>query len=82
MPLTDLERQVLAMERRRWMHQGAKDQAVHDELDGMSRVRYDQLLRDLLDRPEALMHDPQTVNRLRRLTDQRRRARSARRLAG
>jgi hypothetical protein len=68
--LTDLEKDVLAFEHGRWLHAGAKDTAIR-ELFGCSSTRYYQLLRALLDRPEALQHDPQLVNRLRRLRDQR-----------
>lgn len=57
---------VLAMERRRYRHQGAKEQAVRDEL-GLSAARYHQLLNALLDDPAALAADPVLVNRLRRL---------------
>ena len=45
----------------------------------MSRPRYYQLLNTLIDRPEALAHDPMLVKRLRRLRQSRQRARSARR---
>lgn len=74
--LTDFEAAVLAFERRRWNHRGAKDQAILDEL-GLSAVRYEQLLNGLIDRPEAYLADPQLVKRLRRLRDTRRQARQA-----
>lgn len=74
--LTDIEQQVLEFERRFWKHQGAKEQAITDEL-GMTPTRYYQRLRDLIHRPEAQQHDPQTVNRLLRLEQQRRARRSA-----
>jgi hypothetical protein len=45
----------------------------------MSDTRYYQLLNTLIDRPEALVHDPMLVKRLRRLRQSRQRARSARR---
>lgn len=57
---------VLAMERRRYRNQGAKEQAVRDEL-GLSAARYHQLLNALLDAPAALAADPVLVGRLRRL---------------
>jgi len=72
--LTDLDLAVLTFERRLFRFQGAKDQAIKDEL-GLSRTRYEQLLRDLIDRPEAYLHDPVLVKRLRRLRDTRRAAR-------
>src|SRR4051812_48939556 len=46
--LTDFEQQVLAFERGRWVHQGAKDEAVRKTF-GLSRTRYEQLLTHLLD---------------------------------
>lgn len=74
--LTDHERAVLAFERRFYRHAGAKEQAIKDEFE-MSATRYYQLLHDLIRRPEAQAHDPQTVNRLLRLEEQRRWQRSA-----
>jgi hypothetical protein len=72
--LTDLERQVLAMERRRWRFQGAKETAVRDEL-GLSLTRYLQVLHGLLDKPAAYVADPVLVKRLRRLRETRAAAR-------
>ncbi|WP_326826174.1 DUF3263 domain-containing protein [Streptosporangium sp. NBC_01756] len=76
--LTDGERELLAFERRWWRHAGAKEQAVRETFD-ISATRYYQLLSELIDRPEALAHDPMLVKRLRRLRETRRRARAARR---
>ncbi|MFF3552509.1 DUF3263 domain-containing protein [Streptomyces tsukubensis] len=69
--LPDRDRAVLAMERRSWSGPGAKERAVREQL-GMSPVRYYQLLNALLDDPRALAHDPVTVNRLRRVRDEKR----------
>ena len=77
--LTDLERDVLDFERQWWRLPGAKEQAVHDRF-GLSATRYYQLLNTILNKPEALVHDPMLVKRLRRLRETRQRARSARRL--
>lgn len=74
--LTEREREILAFERLRWKHAGAKDSATRERF-GCTPWRYQQELRGLLDRPEALEHDPQTVNRLRRLREQRAARRSA-----
>jgi hypothetical protein len=74
--LTELERDVLAFERQWWRYAGAKETAVRDRF-GLSATRYYQLVRALIDRPEALQHDPQLVLRLRRLRDQRAARRSA-----
>ena len=77
--LTAREREILAFERQWWKYAGAKEQAVRELFD-MSATRYYQLLNALIDRPEALAHDPMLVKRLRRMRQARQRARSARRL--
>ncbi|HVN10909.1 MAG TPA: DUF3263 domain-containing protein [Kineosporiaceae bacterium] len=77
--LTAREREILAFERQWWKYAGAKEQAVRELFD-MSATRYYQLLNALIDRPEALAHDPMLVKRLRRMRQTRQRARSARRL--
>lgn len=77
--LDDHERAILDFERQWWKYAGAKEQAVRDLFD-MSSTRYYQVLNALIDRPEALAHDPMLVKRLRRLRSSRQRARSARRL--
>ncbi|MFF9626327.1 DUF3263 domain-containing protein [Streptomyces griseosporeus] len=65
------ERAILALERRSFAGPGAKERAIREEL-GLSPVRYYQLLNALLDDERALVHDPVTVNRLRRVRDARR----------
>jgi hypothetical protein len=77
--LTDRERAILAFERQWWKYAGAKEQAIRDLFD-MSATRYYQVVNALIDRPEALVHDPMLVKRLRRLRATRQRARQARRL--
>ena len=77
--LSERDRQILAFERQWWKYAGAKETAIRD-LFGMSATRYYQVLNALIDRPEALAHDPLLVRRLRRLRAARQRARSARRL--
>ncbi|MFF0579957.1 DUF3263 domain-containing protein [Streptosporangium saharense] len=77
-PLTERERELMAFERRWWRRPGAKEQAVRETF-GISSTRYYQLLAELIDRPEALAHDPMLVKRLRRLRETRRRERAARR---
>lgn len=76
--LTDRERELLAFERRRWRYSGGKEQAIREIFD-ISATRYYQLLAELIDRPEALAHDPMLVKRLRRLRETRRDDRAARR---
>lgn len=70
---------MLDFERQWWKFAGAKEQAVREKFD-MSSTRYYQVLNALIDRPEALAHDPLLVRRLRRLRATRQRQRSARRL--
>ena len=77
--LTDRERDILGFERQWWRYAGAKEQAIRELLD-LSATRYYQMLNELIDRSEAVAHDPMLVKRLRRLRAQRRRARAARRL--
>ena len=73
------DREILAFERQWWKYAGAKEQAIRELFD-MSATRYYQALNSLIDRPEALAHDPMLVKRLRRMRSTRQRARSARRL--
>ena len=77
--LTRRDRDILAFERQWWRYAGAKEQAIRD-LFSMSATRYYQVLNALIDRDEALAHDPMLVKRLRRLRASRQRQRSARRL--
>lgn len=70
--MTETDHALLAMERRWWRMAGHKEQAIRDEL-GLSAVRYYQQLTALIQREDALVHDPVLVNRLRRLTAPRNR---------
>jgi hypothetical protein len=74
--LTAREREILAFERHWWKFAGAKEQAVRELFD-LSGTRYYQVLNALIDRPEALAHDPMLVKRLRRMRQTRQRARSS-----
>lgn len=69
--LTERELAVLALERRGFPGPGAKERAIREKL-GLAPVRYYQLLNALIDDPRALIHDPVTVNRLRRIRQARR----------
>jgi hypothetical protein len=77
--LSERDQAVLDFERQWWKYAGAKEQAIRDQF-AMSSTRYYQVLNAIIDRPEALVHDPLLVRRLRRLRAARQRARSARRL--
>ncbi len=68
------ERDILALERRGFPGPGAKERAIREEL-GLAPVRYYQLLNALLDDERALVLDPVTVNRLRRVREARRQER-------
>ncbi|UUL76311.1 DUF3263 domain-containing protein [Pseudarthrobacter sp. Fe7] len=78
-PLSKREQQMLALERQWWKYAGAKEQAIRDLFD-LSATHYYQLLNALIDREDAVAHDPMLVKRLRRLRTSRHRARTARRL--
>lgn len=68
MPLSDRDREILSFEGEWRRHGGAKEEAIRDTFD-IPPARYYQLLGRLIDRPEALAHDPMLVRRLRRLRD-------------
>lgn len=77
--LDERSRELLDFERNWWKWPGPKEPAIRERF-GLSAARYYQLLNRLVDRPEALAYDPMLVRRLRRLRDDRRRKRYARRL--
>lgn len=72
-------RELLDFERDWWKSPGPKERLVRERL-GLSPARYHQLLNRAIDLPEALEYDAMLVRRLRRLREDRRRKRSARRL--
>lgn len=75
--LTPTQHAVLAFENRgHWLHQGAKESAIREEL-GMSLPRYFQVLDAAIDKWDAGAEFPHTVNRLKRLRRQRAEQRSA-----
>jgi hypothetical protein len=69
--LTDIERSILEVERLHWKYLGAKEAFIRDRF-GWSPVRHFQKLHALIQRPEAMAYDPQTVRRVQRLVEQRR----------
>jgi hypothetical protein len=77
--LRERELAVLDFEGSWWLYPGPKDRAIRDYL-GMSATRYYQVLRRLVDDPDAERHAPLTVRRLRRIQDDARRRRLERRL--
>lgn len=74
--MTDLDRAIIDLERNWFRQAGAKDQAILDRT-GLTATAYFRILNRLIDSREALEYDPVTVNRLRRLRDQRARIRRA-----
>ena len=66
--LDERERAILDFERDSWRLQVAKERAIRETF-GISGTRYHQLLRRIVDRPEALAYDPMLVRRLRRLRE-------------
>lgn len=77
--LSEREIAILDFERCWWQAKSSKETEIRERFD-MSASRYYQILNYLIDRPEALVHDPLLVKRLRRLREQRQRNRSATRL--
>ena len=64
--LGERERAVLDFEASWWQYPGPKDRAIKEVL-GMSATRYYQVLRRLVEDPDAMLHDPLTVRRLVKL---------------
>jgi len=64
--LTETETAILDFERQWWTVPGGKEQAIRDRFD-LTATAYYRLLSHLIDRPEALAHDPMVVHRLQRL---------------
>lgn len=77
--LSDRDAAILEFERSWFRAAGARDQEIRERFD-LSTTRYFQILNALIDTPAALQYDPLLVKRLRRLREQRQKARSARRL--
>ena len=75
--LNPREIDILDFERTWWKHAGVKEQAIRERFD-MSATRYYQLLNELLEKAEAMDHDPILVKRLKRLRTYRQRQRVAR----
>lgn len=74
MALTEREMAVLDFERTWWTQDGVKATLIRERF-ACSEDEYYRTLNDLLDRPEAIEHDPLMVRRLLRFRDRRRRLR-------
>lgn len=75
--LPERELRILDFERQWWRHAGAKEEAIRSQFS-LPVARYYQLLNAVIDRPEALRHDPMLVRRLQRARDARTSARASR----
>ncbi|WP_296136294.1 DUF3263 domain-containing protein [uncultured Tessaracoccus sp.] len=78
-PLGERDAAILDFEERWYQASVPKEQAIMEQF-GCSSARYYQQLNALLDRPEALAHNPLLVKRLRRMRARRQAERSSRRL--
>ena len=81
MGLSERDRAVLEFERSWWTEGGSKEEAIRTRLR-MSPTTYRRILSVLAQSDEAEVLDPLVVRRLRRLQDERRRARYEGRPAG
>jgi hypothetical protein len=75
--LRERDMRILAFERRIWRSPGAKELEIRENF-AISSTRYYQLLKELIDRPEAAAFDPVLVKRLRARRSRRARRRSVR----
>lgn len=71
--LTERDQQILQLEKQWWRFEGAKQEAIRNQLH-LSPTRYYQLLNGLLDDPAALSAEPVVVRRLQRQRQARRAA--------
>jgi Protein of unknown function (DUF3263) len=74
MGLSERDAAILDLERTAWTLPGRKDDLVRERL-GLAPTTYRKLLAALVDDHDALAHDPLLIRRLRRVRDERRRAR-------
>ena len=79
--LGERECAVLEFESSWWLYPGPKDRAIREYLD-ISATRYYQVLRRLVEDPEAMRHDPLTVRRLRKMRSDVAKRAADRRLGG
>lgn len=78
--LSDVDREILELERRWVEHAGRRDAVVRERF-GLTPAGYHQQLNRIIDEPAAEAHAPRLVRRLRRLRSARQEQRSARRAA-
>lgn len=76
--LADQDREVLDFAALRFQYAGGREEQIRQRLD-MTPTAYAQRLNRLLDSPAAAIYSPTVVARLRRLRDQRLRAKGVQR---
>ena len=77
--MAEREAAILDFEKSWWQAKAPKETEIRERFN-LSAARYYQILNALIDRPEALEHDPMLVKRLRRQRASRQKAKAARRL--
>ena len=66
--LTDLERAMIALEKRHWKYQGTKEKAI--TALGLTPIAYYQKLNTMIDDPRVIAAEPILTARLREHRDQ------------
>lgn len=66
--LTDQERAILDIEKKRFKYQGSKEQAIRKRL-GLTPIAYYQQLNALIDNPRAIAAEPALTRKLRLTRD-------------
>jgi len=77
--LSESDRTILEFEGAWWLYPGPKDRAIREYLD-ISATRYYQVLRRLVDDPDAERVAPMPIRRLRRVREEAKRRSVERRL--
>ncbi|AXE54003.1 DUF3263 domain-containing protein [Aurantimicrobium sp. MWH-Uga1] len=75
--LDERDRAILDFEREWWERSGAKEDAIRQTF-GLSPARYYQVLGTIMSSADALAYDPELVNRLQRVREERHRSRHRR----
>ena len=75
--LDERDRAILDFEREWWERLGAKEDAIRQTF-GLSPARYYQVLGTIMSSADALAYDPELVNRLQRVREERHRSRHRR----
>ena len=77
--LSESDRTILDFEGSWWLYPGPKDRSIREYLD-ISATRYYQVLRRLVDDPDAERVAPMTIRRMRRMREEAKRRSVERRL--